>query len=145
MPSAEQNYANHVRFDPKYHFFAAPVLVINIIVRLVYLVRWPGLGTAWDVLVAVALGLIAWVARTYPLRAQDRVIRLEETLRLTRLLPDDLRARIPELRPSQLVAMRFCSDDELPALARSVLAGETKSPKEIKQQVKSWRADWLRV
>ena len=145
MPHAEQTYANHHRYDPKYHFFAAPIVAINIIVRVVYLFRWPGLGTAWDVAVAVALGIVTLVARTYALRAQDRVIRLEETMRLTRLLPDDLRPRIGELRPSQLIALRFCSDAELPEMTRAVLADARKSGKEIKQEVRSWRADWLRV
>jgi hypothetical protein len=103
----------------------------------------------WDrllnVAVAFALLLIAWYVRIFPLKAQDRVIRLEETLRLERLLPADLRSRIGELRPGQLIALRFASDAELPELTREVLGGSLSSPGEIKKRVRSWRADHFRM
>ena len=66
-------------------------------------------------------------------------------LRLARLLPGDLQARIPDLTPQQLVALRFAGDSELTALVRDVLAGRYVTPKEIKLQVKGWQADWLRA
>ncbi|MEP6549769.1 MAG: DUF6526 family protein, partial [Gemmatimonadales bacterium] len=96
-------------------------------------------------LVAIALFLGLWVSRAMPLRAQDRIIRLEERSRLERLLPADLRDRIGELTPGQLVAIRFGSDEEIPDLTRRTLNGELKSQAEIKRAIRDWRADHLRV
>jgi hypothetical protein len=146
---AEQNYANHAKFVPLFHFVTVGILAINLIWSVVRLF-WALPGTnifdrLLNVAVAAALGLLAWYARNFPLRAQDRIIRLEERLRLERLLPADLRPRIGELRTGQLIALRFASEDELPDLARAVLAGEVTAPGEIKKRVRSWRADHLRM
>jgi hypothetical protein len=146
---AEQNYANHAKFVPGFHFVTFGILVINLIWSLVRLF-WVLPGTNFfdrllSVAVAVALALMAWYLRVFPLKAQDRVIRLEETLRLERLLPADLRPRIGDLRPGQLIALRFASDEELPDLTRAVLAGEVTAPGEIKKRVRSWRADHFRM
>ena len=146
---AEQNYANHAKYVPGFHFVTFGILVINLIWSLVRLF-WvlPGVpfpDRLLNVAVAVALGLLAWYLRTFPLKAQDRVIRLEETLRLERLLPADLKPHIGDLRPSQLIALRFASDEELPDLTRAVLAGEVTAPGEIKKRVRSWRADHFRM
>jgi hypothetical protein len=83
--------------------------------------------------------------RTFPLTVQDRLIRLEMRLRLDRVLPADLKARIPDLTVSHLVALRFASDAELPALVREVLEGKTTRPKDIKQKIRDWQADHLRA
>ncbi len=146
---AEQNLANHAKFVPGYHYITFALLGINFIwsiFRLIYGI--PGV-LVWDRLVtlgvAFALLLMAWYLRVFPLKAQDRVIRLEETLRLERLLPADLRSRIGELRPGQLIALRFASDAELPELTREVLGGGLTTPGEIKKRVRSWRADYLRM
>ena len=146
---AEQNFANHAKFVPGYHYITFALLGVNLIwtiFRLIY--GLPGVGI-WDRLVnlgvAFALLLMAWYLRTFPLKAQDRVIRLEETLRLERLLPADLKGRINELRPGQLIALRFASDAELPELTREVLGGGLSSPGEIKKRVRSWRPDHLRM
>ena len=146
---AEQNYANHAKFVPLFHFVTVGILAINLIWSVVRLF-WALPGTnifdrLLNVAVAAALGLLAWYARNFPLRAQDRIIRLEERLRLERLLPADLRPRIGELRTGQLIALRFASEDELPDLARAVLAGEVTAPGEIKKRVRDWRADHLRM
>ena len=146
---AEQNYANHAKFVPGFHFVTFGILVINLIWSLVRLF-WGLPGVPYpdrllNVAVAVALGLLAWYLRTFPLKAQDRVIRLEETLRLERLLPADLKPRIGDLRPSQLIALRFASDEELPDLTRAVLAGEVTGSDEIKKRVRNWRADDFRM
>ena len=93
----------------------------------------------------MALLLFVWAARLMALTVQNRVIRLEERLRLAQLLPDDLRARTGELRTGQIIALRFCSDDELPAMCRAIFAGELREPDEIKRRVKAWRPDWLRA
>lgn len=144
MPN-QQTYANHRRYWPLWHFFAVPILVVNVIVVAIYFVRDPRLASGWDVVVAIAL-LVAVVATRYmPLRAQDRVICLEERTRLDRLLPTDLRSRIPELRRRHLIALRFAPDEEIPELTRRVLAGELQTPSTIKRAIARWRADHLRV
>lgn len=146
---AEQTYANHRRVVPAYHLVATGILTINLGWSIFRLVQpLPGVGLFDRVLavaVAVALLIVLLYARTFPLRAQDRVIRLEERLRLQALLPADLAPRIGELRTGQLIALRFAGDDEVADLTRRVLAGELKTQKEIKQAIRAWRADHLRV
>jgi len=141
----EQSFAKHTRFHPLYHWFLVPILGIDVIVRAVQLARFPSLGTAWDLLVAIALISLAYVVRIYSLRVQDRVIRVEETLRLERLLAPELRPRIAELSGRQLIALRFCPDEQLPELAAATLAGECREPREIKQRIRGWRPDYRRI
>jgi hypothetical protein len=143
---AEQNFANHVRLVPTFHFFVVPVMILNFgwsVYRLVHN-GFTGDGVL-GALTALALVLLMFHARLFALRVQDRVIRLEERLRMTRLFPEDLKPRIAEFTPGQLVALRFASDDELPALARKVLNDNLTDTKVIKQAVKHWRADYLRA
>src|SRR5277367_4218893 len=105
-----QSYANYKRRQPPFHFFLIPVLIANAISAIVYLVRHPGLAAAWMVVLSIALLVLAFLVRVNSLKVQDRVIRLEERLRLMALLPESWRARIPELTEYQLVALRFASD-----------------------------------
>lgn len=146
---AEQSYASHRRLVPGFHFVAFGILVINLIWQLYRLVRGlPGVplfDRLLGVALAVALLLLLLYIRTFPLRAQDRIIRLEEALRMERLLPPDLKARIGELTTGQCIALRFASDEELPELTRAVLDGEIRGREEIKKRVRSWRADHLRM
>ena len=145
MP-VEQSYANHKRYYPLFHFITVPILALNVIAALVYAIRHPGAKwNWWQLVVALALAFLAWTVRVMILTVQNRVVRLEETLRMQRLLPDDLRGRIGELRTSQLIALRFCADEELPEMCRAVLSGELREPDAIKRRVKSWRPDWLRA
>jgi hypothetical protein len=142
MAEATQSYATHRRFFPLFHFFAIPLLVANLIIRIVY--AWMHRGARlvwWEVALAVALLAVAFASRVMVLTVQDRLIKLEETLRLQRCLPDDLRGRIGELSNGQLVSLRFCGDDEVAGLTRSVLDGKLKTRNEIKQQIKTWRPD----
>jgi hypothetical protein len=89
--------------------------------------------------------LLLFLARLMALSVQDRVIRLEEQMRMRELLPADLTPRINEFTVKQLVGLRFASDAELPELARQVLDGKLVEQKAIKQAVKNWRADHQRA
>lgn len=145
MPSQpSQSYASHARYLPGFHFFALPVLLINAIVMIVSAVRVPSLTTAWAALVAIAIALAVFYSRWMPLQVQDRVIRLEETLRLERLMPAR-RADIARLSRSHLVALRFACDAEVSGLVDRILAGEVKSRKDIKSAVQAWRPDHHRA
>ncbi len=142
-----QTYKNHARFHPPFHFFVAPILLINVIVTIVVLVReWPRHIAlhAWIVVIAFALLMLAGVARSTALRVQDRVIRLEEQLRYQRLLTAELLAAAGSLTIKQIIALRFASDAELPALMQRTLS-ENLEPKAIKQAITNWRADYLRA
>ena len=96
-------------------------------------------------LLAVALILLFFYARSFALTVQDRVIRLEMTLRLEQLLPPDFQARVQEFSLDQVIALRFASDEELPDLARRALTEKLTERKTIKKMIKKWRPDFLRV
>jgi hypothetical protein len=121
-------------------------LALNVVQSVYHFVH---LGLRRDgfvgVLTALALLLLSFHARLFAQRVQDRVIRLEERQRLSRLLPEDLQVRIAEFTTGQLVALRFASDEELPALARKVLNDRVTDLKSIKRSVKHWRPDSLRA
>jgi uncharacterized protein DUF6526 len=140
---ASQTYSNHTRLDPPYHMFALPIFGINALVAAWNLIRTPGWNAAWWLVVSVAAVVAVLKIRFYALKAQDRVIRLEERLRLSQLLQEPLRTRIGDLTEAQLIALRFASDTEVPALVEKALAGMTT--KEIKQAVANWRPDYFRV
>jgi hypothetical protein len=139
-----QTLANHARFDPAYHFFIVPVFVITWITTIVELVRHPGLWNAWMIVVATAAAVAVVKIRTYALKVQDRVIRLEERLRLAILSPQALGTKIPTLTESQLVGLRFASDGEVVELAERSLA-QNLSRADIKKAVQHWRPDYWRV
>ena len=143
---AEQNFANHVKVVPTFHFFVVPVLILNFgwsIYRLVH--TWFTGDALIQLLTAAALVVLMFNARLFALRVQDRAIRMEERQRMSRLLPEDLKPRIEEFTPGQLVALRFACDAELPGLARKVLNDKLTDRKAIKQMVQNWRADYLRA
>lgn len=140
-----QNFENHAKFFPPFHFFVAPVLLINVIRCTVQVLRSFSVGTAFALLVALALLVLAFSSRIMVLAVQDRVIRLEMRLRMQQLLPAELRARIPEFSVSQLVALRFASDAELPDLARKVLQDNLTSRTEIKKMIRDWQPDLVRA
>jgi 4-amino-4-deoxy-L-arabinose transferase-like glycosyltransferase len=139
-----QSLANHTKLHPPFHFFIIPVFAINFFVSIYSLIVAPGFMTAWGVVVAAALLTAGFLIRIYALKAQDRVIRLEERMRLASLVEGPFRARINDLTERQLIALRFASDAELPALAEKALAGKMP-PKEIKQAIKNWRTDNFRI
>lgn len=145
--SAPQNYKNHTRLHPPFHFFILPVLLINLIFTILVLIRhWPThkVLLVWLVVMALALFVLAGLSRSNALRVQDRVIRLEESLRYQRLLTPDLVAAAQSLTLRQIIALRFASDAELPTLVQRTLS-ENLEPKAIKQSITNWRADNVRV
>ena len=145
MAESPQSYENHTRWHAPFHYFVAPVLLTNVVVAVVQLIRDPGLDRGWWLVVSAALLVLAGLARLNPLKAQDRIIRLEESLRYYQILPEELAARAASLTTAQTNALRFAPDEELEGLVREVLEGRLTKPDEIKRAVKSWRADTLRV
>lgn len=147
MADSSQSYAHHTRWDPPFHFFILPVFVAAVIVAIVHLVmhfNHHPLHGALLVVLALAALLAVFKIRLNALKVQDRVIRLEERLRLAALLPEPLRSRIPELTVGQLVALRFASDGELPGLVQKTL-NENLSKDDIKKSIQKWRPDDWRV
>ena|ERR1700722_12649518 len=146
MP-AEQNFKNHARFDPIFHFFLLPLLVANII-RSIYVTihQWPHRSGIhlWGIVMAVVWFMMTGLIRGYANKNQDRIIRLEERLRFTALLSPDLLVRSNALTTAQIIGLRFASDAELPALIERTLA-ENLTKKQIKQNIQTWRADNERV
>lgn len=145
MATKQQDFASHRRYHPLWHFFAFPVLMLNVIAMGIYTYRHQSRFNMWELLVAIAIFLAVFAARTQTLNVQNRLIRLEMRLRLRELLPAAMHARINELTVAQLVGLRFASDAELPGLVERCLKGEFKGPDDVKKQVSNWQADWLRA
>jgi len=140
-----QTYANHTRFHPPFHYFLAPGTLVLIVLTVVNVFRHYSQLDAWILLLTAILFFTAvFLVRSYPLKAQDRIIRLEERLRLQTVLSGVLARRIPELTEPQLIALRFASDSELPALVEKALAAKMPA-REIKKAIVAWRADTFRV
>ena len=144
MDQKPQTLGNHAKYDPSFHFFLLPVLFINVIVIGIQLFRYPGLLGFWLLVIALALIVMAGRMRSYATHLQDRIIRMEERLRLTAILPESLRSRMGELTDAQLIALRFASDAELPELVQRAL-DEKLSRSDIKKAVQNWRPDYSRV
>jgi len=140
-----QTYATHTRWLAPYHFLVSPLLIINFGIAVRAAVRDPNAGTLWGVALAFAILLGIGLGRVQALTVQDRLIRLEETLRLQRLLPPEEHGEIGKLSRREFIALRFASDEELPALFRRVRNGDFDSTKAIKQAITAWRPDLLRV
>jgi hypothetical protein len=139
-----QNFKNHGRLDPPFHLVSFAVLVVNLIIVIAYAVGHLGLYSAWAVILSVAVFIPFLRLRIYPLRVQDRVIRLEERLRLQSLAPAEWHAQIYRLTEDQLIALRFAADDEVVELAKMALE-QNLGRKQIKERIKSWRPDNWRV
>jgi hypothetical protein len=139
-----QTFANHGRFDPLFHFFALPIFGLSLLWSVVHFIRHPGLPSAVAFVVLAAATVVALKSRAYSLRVQDRLIRLEERLRLATILSEPLRSRIPELTETQLIGLRFASDAELPALCERALS-QSLARADIKKSIQSWRPDYWRV
>jgi hypothetical protein len=146
MPGTKpQSATSHARYVPGYHFVLATLLFVVLAWAIVLVVRFPRWPSLFGLLIAVSLIFIFWYMRAFAVTVQDRIIRLEERLRLGALVASDLQPRIPEFTTAQLIALRFASDGELPALARRVLDEKIADGDAIKKLVTHWRADHLRV
>ena len=146
MPTT-QNLKNHTRWYPLFHFFVLPMLLLNFIFSIYLAIHhWPAHWALllWWIAMSVVFFVMAGIARGGAIKVQDRVIRLEERLRLLALLPAEDRAHINDLTCKQLIALRFASDDELPALFRKTLT-QNLEPKAIKESIVNWRGDYHRV
>ena len=142
--AAPQTLKSHRRYFPAHHFFVVPILIVNLGVEISRLIDNQTGPQLWSVVVAAALMVFAFTSRVMALTAQNRVIRLEEQLRLRRLMPDD-QATVDALRPGHLVGLRFASDEEAPGLARRCAAGELTGAESVKKEIKNWKPDTLRV
>ena len=140
-----QNFDNHTRLVPGFHFVALAILVTNLGWKLQHTVRSFSADSVISLLLAVGLLLLWYYTRIFPLMVQDRVIRLEMQLRMQQVLPAELRSRLPEFTLGQLIALRFASDAELPALARKVLEDKLTDRKAIKKLIQHWQPDSLRA
>jgi len=141
---AEQNYKNHARIDPAYHYVLMPILLVNFVVTIVHFVHRLDASHGWSVVVALALLILAGRLRMYATRLQDRIILLEQRIRMAALLPLEMHPMQRELTTGQLIALRFASDAELASLTERAVR-EKLAPKAIKEQVQSWRPDINRV
>jgi len=142
-----QTYKNHTRFDPMFHFFVLPVLLLNIPASILWYVhhRHPHLHSGlWVILLSVALFMLAGLARSYALKVQDRIIRLEEKQRLATVVSPSELIELDSLTVKQYVALRFASNPELADLARRAVR-ENLTNKQIKEAIKVWRPDTYRV
>ncbi|QMV18336.1 hypothetical protein GOB94_06270 [Granulicella sp. 5B5] len=142
-----QSYKNHARFNPLFHFTIVPILLVNFIFAIVYAVRhYPQHFhlALWWIVMSITLLLIASMARGSAMTVQDRVIRLEERMRLAQLASPGELAELESLTMKQYIGLRFASNPEVVELARRAVR-ENLDCKQIKEAVVSWRADEHRV
>jgi hypothetical protein len=144
MPAQPQTLANHTKWDPLFHFILMPIAAINLIVVIVHVYRNPTLLSAWILVLAVAAVLTLFKMRLYSLKVQNRLICLEEKVRMRTVLPASHHAHIDQLTPTQFVGLRFAADEELTSLVERA-AKEKLSRADIKKAIVKWRADEYRV
>lgn len=139
-----QSFKNHGRLDPAFHFVLFFVLVTNLGVAVFYLIHRFSFLAVWMVVLSIAVFILYFKVRLYPLKVQDRVIRLEERLRLQALAPSEWHSQIYRLNEDQLIGLRFAADGEVVELAKQALE-HGLNRKQIKERIKDWRADEFRV
>jgi hypothetical protein len=142
--SKTQDLKNHARFDPSYHLLIAGIYLINLVYAGVHLYRQHAISAAWYLVLSLLVIVPILKLRTYPLKVQDRLIRLEERLRLQALASQEWYPQIYRLTVDQLIALRFAGDDEVVELAKQAL-DQNLDRKQIKERIKNWRADEWRI
>jgi hypothetical protein len=146
MASQTQSFENHTRYFPLFHFIASPLLAIYLVYTLYVLVRVPSLAALANVVLAAGVNAALFAGRTMVLVVQNRVIRLEMRLRLERVLGAAAAAdALANLAPARLIALRFASDAELPALIARVRSNELSTNRDVKQAIREWQPDYLRA
>tara|TARA_Y100000590_G_scaffold140051_1_gene160578 strand:- start:17613 stop:18047 length:435 start_codon:yes stop_codon:yes gene_type:complete len=144
MDNAPQNYENHVKRVPI--FFVSFLFVTAYLLGSLYqVVTAPSLESIMSLIFAVGVMGILFMARAFPLGVQDRVIRLEERLRLESILGPEQRDTIAKMDTELLIGLRFASDSEVAGLLNTILEENIKDRKEVKKRVKAWRADHQRI
>ncbi len=139
-----QNYKNHVRYYPMYHFVMVPLGIIVFILAVYLAFKHDLVEGLFYLLLTTLIVLSTLVARIYALTLQNRLIRTEFRLRYERLTGKNFDEIEAKLRNPQLFALRFASDDELPALIEESI-NHNLLPDEIKRRIKNWKADNYRV
>ena len=142
--SKTQNLKNHARFDPAYHALLLAVYLLNLVYAGFHVYRQPSLSSGWYVVLSLVVIVPLLKLRTYPLKVQDRVIRLEERLRLQALAPQEWHTQLYRLSEDQLIGLRFAADDEVVELAKQALE-HNLNRKQIKERIRTWRADDWRI
>jgi hypothetical protein len=142
--SETQNLKNHARFDPAYHFLLFAVYLLNLVYAGFHLYRQPSLSSGWYLVLSLLAVVPLLKLRSYPLKVQDRVIRLEERVRLQTLAPQEWRTQLHRLNENQLIALRFAADDEVVELATQAVE-QNLTRKQIKERIRNWRPDNWRV
>jgi hypothetical protein len=142
--SSQQSFKSHGRFDPPYHYVLGLVLLANLVFAVIHLWHHRSIAAGWFLVLSIVAFIPFIKLRSYPLKVQDRVIRLEERLRLQALAPAEWHAQIYRLTEDQLIGLRFAADDEVVELAKQALEGNLNR-KQIKERIKSWRADDFRL
>jgi hypothetical protein len=142
--STPQSFKNHGRFDPAFHFVLFFVVILNLVYAGIHLYRQQTISAAWYLVLSLVVFIPLFKLRTNPLKVQDRVIRLEERMRLQALAPEEWHTQIYRLTEDQLIGLRFAADDEVVELAKQALE-ENLNRKQIKERIKSWRADNWRI
>ena len=145
MPARQQSYENHRRIFPIYHLFALPVLAANVVIAIAAFLDAPSWHAGWWVVVSMALAAGLLASRASTLIVQNRLVGLEMRLRLTAILPGDLRGRIGDLTLRQIIGLRFASDGEMADLVRRCIAGELATADDVKRQIRDWRPDIVRA
>jgi hypothetical protein len=144
MSNAPQSLKNHARLDPPFHLLTAGLYAANLVFAIVSETRHQDFVTTWYLVLSIFVIVPILKLRLYPLKVQDRVIRLEERLRLQALAPSEWHAQIYRLTEDQLIALRFASDEEVVELAKQALE-HNLNRKQIKERIKNWRPDQWRV
>lgn len=144
MSKTPQNLKNHARVDPPFHYVLFLILVVNFFLAIYFVVHRHDLATIWFLILSVAAFVALFRIRQYPLKVQDRVIRLEERLRLQSLAPSEWHTQIYRLTEDQLIALRFAGDGEVVELAKQALE-HNLNRKQIKERIRNWRADNWRI
>src|SRR5262249_14224757 len=140
MSNEPQSLKNHGRLDPPFHIFTFGLYVANLVFAIISEVRRPDWVSAWYLVISLLVIVPIFKLRLYPLRVQDRLIRLEERLRLQALAPPEWHAQIYKLKEDQLIGLRFASDEEVVELAKQALE-HGWNRKQIKERIKTWRPD----